>query len=197
MPRPPMVAVVGKKHSGKTTLTVRLSAELHRRGHRVMTIKHGSHTFNVDPATTDTYRHYHEGMAERVAMASPDKFALIQRWGEELGAEEIAERYMSDADIVVCEGFKRSALPKIEVYRSVAHAEPLFGTAAQPAGAYLAVVTDREGWTAPVPVLRFSSGAWLDELATMVEHRIMERAHGAAPADRAPGAAAAGRERDA
>ena len=182
MPRPPMVAVVGKKHSGKTTLTVRLSAELHRRGHRVMTIKHGSHTFNVDPATTDTYRHYHEGMAERVAMASPDKFALIQRWGEELGAEEIAERYMADASIVVCEGFKRSALPKIEVYRSAAHADPLFGTAAQPAGTYLAIVTDREGWTAPVPVLQFSRDGWLDALATMVEHHIMDGAPTAAPA---------------
>jgi molybdopterin-guanine dinucleotide biosynthesis protein MobB len=183
-----MVAVVGKKHSGKTTLTVRLSAELHRRGHRVMTIKHGSHTFNLDPATTDTYRHYHEGLAERVAMASPDKFALIQRWGEELGAEEIAERYMADAGIVVCEGFKGSALPKIEVYRSAAHAEPLFGTAAQPAGAYLAIVTDRDGWTAPVPVLRLASDRWLDELATMVEHEIMNRA---------PRPAAAGRDDDA
>ena len=92
MPHPPMVAVVGKKNSGKTTLTVRLAAELGRRGHRVMTIKHGSHTFNIDPATTDTYRHYHEGEAAKVAMAAPNKFALIERWGEELGPEEIAER---------------------------------------------------------------------------------------------------------
>jgi molybdopterin-guanine dinucleotide biosynthesis protein B len=180
-----MVAVVGKKHSGKTTLTVRLSAELHRRGHRVMTIKHGSHTFNVDPATTDTYRHYHEGMAERVAMASPDKFALIQRWGEELGAEEIAERYMADADIVLCEGFKRSALPKIEVYRSAAHADPLFGSAAQPAGTYLAIVTDREGWSAPVPVLQLSRDGWLDVLTTMVERDIMHAEPGTAPGGRA------------
>src|ERR671932_1616943 len=126
MTRPPMLAVVGKKHSGKTTLTVRLAAELHRRGRRVMTIKHGAHTFNIDPATTDTYRHYHEGHAERVAMAAPDKFALVMRWGEELSPEEIAARYMADADVVVCEGFKASGLPKIEVYRQAAHEEPLF-----------------------------------------------------------------------
>ena len=93
MARPPMVAVIGRKHSGKTTLAVRLAAELHRRGHRVMTIKHGTHTFNIDPATTDTYRHFHEGAAERVAMAAPDKFALVARWSEELGPEAIAERY--------------------------------------------------------------------------------------------------------
>src|SRR5215211_7142527 len=122
MPRPPMVAVIGKKNSGKTTLTVRLCAELHRRGHRVMTIKHGSHTFNIDPSTTDTFRHYHEGNAERVAMVAPDKFALIVRWGDELTPEEVADRYMSDADVVLCEGFKRSGLPKIEIHRQAAHA---------------------------------------------------------------------------
>ena len=83
MPTPPMVAIVGRKHHGKTTLTVRLAAELRRRGLRVMTIKHGSHTFNLDPENTDTYRHYHEGQAEKVAMVSPDKFALVERWDEE------------------------------------------------------------------------------------------------------------------
>src|ERR1044071_422214 len=141
MARPPMVAVIGKKHSGKTTLTVRLCAELHRRGHRVMTIKHGSHTFNIDPSTTDTYRHYHEGHAERVAMAAPDKFALIVRWGEEQSAEDIAVRHMSDADIVVCEGFKRSRLPKIEIFRASAHRAPLFDPADPTSQDYLAIVT--------------------------------------------------------
>jgi molybdopterin-guanine dinucleotide biosynthesis protein B len=168
-----MVAVIGKKHSGKTTLTVRLCAELHRRGHRVMTIKHGSHTFNIDPATTDTYRHYHEGNAERVAMAAPDKFALIVRWGDELGPEEIAARHMSDADIVVCEGFKRSALPKIEVFREAAHAKPLYDPANDVARSYLAIVADTEVPGATVPVIRFDHEAWLDALADLVENHIM------------------------
>ena len=179
MPRPPMVAVIGKKHSGKTTLTVRLAAELHRRGYRVMTIKHGSHTFNLDPATTDTYRHYHEGHAERVAMASPDKFALVVRWGEQLGPEQIAERYMADADVVLCEGFKASAVRKIEVYREAAHAEPLYGGRNQPAGEYVAIVTDRAGWEAAVPVLYFSDSGWLERLAALVEREIMGVVHDA------------------
>src|SRR5919202_4106281 len=135
-PTPPMVAVIGKKHSGKTTLTVRLAAELGRRGHRVMSIKHGTHTFNIDPATTDTYRHYHEGLVERVAMASPDKFALVVRWDEELAPETIAERYMSDAHVVLCEGFKASALPRVEVFRRAAHETPLYDAAAPAAAHY-------------------------------------------------------------
>ena len=178
MARPPMVAVIGKKHSGKTTLTVRLCAELHRRGHRVMTIKHGSHTFNIDPSTTDTYRHYHEGSAERVAMAAPDKFALIVRWSEEMGPEEIAARHMSDADVVVCEGFKASRLPKIEVFREVAHRKPLYDPAAESARDYLAIVADVPVADAAVPVIRFDDSAWLAALADLVEQRIMND-HGA------------------
>ena len=173
MPRPPMVAVIGKKHSGKTTLTVRLCAELHRRGARVMTIKHGSHTFNIDPSTTDTYRHYHEGNVERVAMSAPDKFALIVRWGEELGPEEIAARHMGDADVVVCEGFKRSTLPKIEVFRQVAHRMPLYDPASDEAKHYLAIVADTAVPNASVPVIRFDDGDWLNTLADLVEQRIM------------------------
>ena len=182
MPRPPMVAVIGRKHSGKTTLAVRLAAELGRRGHRVMTIKHGSHTFNIDPSTTDTYRHYHEGNVERVAMAAPDKFALVVRWAEELGPEEIAERYMGDADVVLCEGFKRSALPKIEVFRRAAHASPLLEPQSEEAARYLALVTDvaadeDNDMTRGVKhVLRFQDDAWLETRADIVERDVMGRA---------------------
>jgi molybdopterin-guanine dinucleotide biosynthesis protein MobB len=173
MQRPPMVAIIGRKHSGKTTLVVRLAAELHRRGHRVMTIKHGAHTFNIDPASTDTYRHYHEGHAERVAMAAPDKFALVMRWSDELGPEEIASRYMSDADIVLGEGFKRSSLPKIEVHRREAHDVPLYGGTEIDSSTVRLLVTDDHSLGA-VPVIRFDAPGWLESLADFVERDIMK-----------------------
>ena len=168
------MAIIGRKHSGKTTLVVRLAAELHRRGHRVMTIKHGAHTFNIDPSTTDTYRHYHEGQAERVAMAAPDKFALIMRWSDELGPEEIAMRHMSDADIVICEGFKRSKLPKIEIHRREAHPTPLYGGGEVDATTYRAIASDEAVETA-VPVIRLDSPSWLESLADLVERDVMSR----------------------
>jgi molybdopterin-guanine dinucleotide biosynthesis protein MobB len=172
-----MLAIVGTKKHGKTTVTVRLAAELKRRGHRVMTIKHGTHTFNLDPSTTDTYRHYHEGGAERVAMASPDKFALVLRWSEELPPEEIAERYLADADIVLCEGFKASTLPRIEVWRPAVGGAPLYDAAAPSAAHYRAILTDDDAFTAgALPIIRFSNAAWLDELATLLERGVMARA---------------------
>jgi molybdopterin-guanine dinucleotide biosynthesis protein MobB len=168
-----MLSVVGRKHAGKTTLVVKLAAELTRRGHRVMTIKHGSHTFSLDPESTDTYRHYHEGNVERVAMASPDKFAIVMRWEEELAPEEIAARYMADADLVLCEGFKASALDKVEVFRTAAHPAPLWEPALANASAWQAIVCD-------APVASFSgtrfdlaSSTWLDQLAGWVEERYL------------------------
>ena len=175
MQRPPMVAIIGRKNSGKTTLVVRLAAELHRRGHRVMTIKHGAHTFNIDPSSTDTYRHYHEGRAERVAMAAPDKFALVMRWSEELSAEEIASRFMAEADIVLCEGFKRSNLPKIEIHRREAHPSPLLGSSDVDASTYRGLITDDERIATDLPVIRLDADGWLEKLAEFVEGTIMNR----------------------
>jgi molybdopterin-guanine dinucleotide biosynthesis protein MobB len=163
---PPMLAIVGNKHAGKTTLVARLSAELTRRGLRVMTLKHGSHTFNIDPATTDTYRHYHEGQAEKVAMVSPDKFALVERWAVELSPEEIASRYLADADLVLCEGFKKSAIAKVEIHRSTAHAAPLWSAGLERASTWRAMVSDVA--IAGFPGVRFdlARADWLSDLAT-------------------------------
>ncbi|MGQ0764340.1 MAG: molybdopterin-guanine dinucleotide biosynthesis protein B [Gemmatimonadota bacterium] len=169
---PPLLTVVGRKNSGKTTTVVRLASALHRRGHRVMTLKHGSHTFSIDPATTDTWRHFHEGEAERVAMASPDRFALVMRWSEELGPEEIAARYLPEADIVICEGFTRSQLPRIEVFRREVHQTPHFDANHESARLYRGIITDDPAFTAPLPVISFSDERWLDELADLVEKEI-------------------------
>jgi len=168
-----MLAIVGKKHAGKTTLVTRLSAELTRRGRRVMTLKHGSHTFNLDPETTDTYRHFHEGNAERVAMASPDKFAFVMRWERESPPEEIAARYLSEAEIVLCEGFKASALPKLEIFRAEAHPSALWSDGAENAASWRAMVCDTivPGFDGITFDLR--TDAWLDALADWVEHEFL------------------------
>jgi molybdopterin-guanine dinucleotide biosynthesis protein B len=167
--------VIGRKHSGKTTLVARLAAELGTRGHRVMIVKHGSHTFNIDPETTDTYRHYHEGNAAKVAMVAPDKFALIERHAEEPALDTIVDRHMADAGIVIAEGFTRSALPKIEIFRRAAHDAPRLS----PGGAgwehLRAVVTDDAHHAFAVPTFLLSAPDWLANLATFVERDIITR----------------------
>ncbi len=175
---PPLLSIVGKKNSGKTTLVVRLAAELRRRGVRVMTIKHGSHTFNLDPSTTDTYRHFHEGEAERVAMISPDRFALVMRWSEEMTPDAVAARFMSDADLVLCEGFKQSAMPKIEIARRAAHKSALVEDGAIDAASLLAVVTDTPESFEDARAFDLGADRWLDAVADFVEEWQRVQRHG-------------------
>lgn len=170
MHMPPLLSIVGRKHVGKTTLVVRLCAELRRRGIRVMTIKHGSHTFNLDPSTTDTYRHFHEGEADAVAMISPDRFALVRRWGAELTPEVVAARYMHEADLVLCEGFKKSSMAKIEVFRTEAHPRSLMETGEIDPATVVAMVTDAREYRAPCPVFQLGDAEWLTTLADFVQH---------------------------
>ncbi|HWP02292.1 MAG TPA: molybdopterin-guanine dinucleotide biosynthesis protein B [Gemmatimonadaceae bacterium] len=166
---PPLLAIIGLKNSGKTTLLVRLAAELVMRGLRVATIKHGTHTFNIDPATTDTYRHFHEGRAEAVAMIAPDRFALVRRIAREPSPEEVAARFFGEADIVLCEGFKASKLPKVEIFRREANPAPLYSRGSPQSASYVAIVTDDPTLEADVPILMLDRDDHLQRLADLVE----------------------------
>jgi molybdopterin-guanine dinucleotide biosynthesis protein MobB len=168
MPGPRLIAIVGKKNSGKTTLVVALVHEMIRRGHRVMTIKHGSHPFDFDTQGRDTWRHMHEGGAERVVMETPKSRVVLARPQEPMGPREIAQTYLHGAHFVVVEGFKQSDLPKIEVYRHAVHPAPLYDAGQSDAANYLAIVTDVRDFRATVPVLRFTDTNWLYRLTDIV-----------------------------
>ena len=173
---PPTVCVVGKKNSGKTTLAIQLVAELDRRGWRVLSAKHG-HRFELDTPGTDSWRHRHEGGARRVALVGPDSMAVLgeRDRGGEPALEEVVERYLSDADIVVAEGFKTSAFPRIEVFRRAAHTEPVYHPDVESPERWLAMVTDGTDVDAPCPVYRLDDPALLATLADLVEERVMGR----------------------
>lgn len=169
-----IVSIVGRKNAGKTTLTVALCSELVRRRLRVMTLKHGHHPADVDRAGSDSWRHFHEGRAERTMIASPDLRVLFERTPDDYDPIGLVRRYMQDADVVLVEGYKRAPLPKIEVFRRgvATHPEagtrPLYDPAAPNADQWLAVVTDDPKFEAPCRVLRFTDTMWLQLLAGLV-----------------------------
>jgi molybdopterin-guanine dinucleotide biosynthesis protein B len=162
-----MISIIGLKNAGKTTFLVALAAEMVRRKLRVMTIKHGSHAADMDQQGKDTWRHWHEGKAERVLMEAPGQRVLFERTPEESDPISLARRYLSDADIVLVEGFKRAPLPKIEVYRKVAGPKPIFDPAEHDPADWVAMLTDDRGVRAPFPVFRFSDTAWLVTVANL------------------------------
>jgi len=150
---------------------VALSSELVRRGYRVMTIKHGHHPADVDRAGSDTWRHFHEGKAERVRIASPELRVLFERAADEYDPVGLARRYMDGADIVLAEGYKAASLPKIEVFRKAAARQPLYDPASPQAGEWIAIVTDDPQFQADCSMLHFHDTIWLQLLANLAWER--------------------------
>jgi molybdopterin-guanine dinucleotide biosynthesis protein MobB len=166
-----IISVVGRKNAGKTTLAVALASELVRRGHRVMTIKHGHHPADADRRGSDTWRHFHEGRAERVLIASPDLRVLFERSPDEYDPVALARQYMQGADIVLTEGYKAASLPKIEVFRPAVGNQPLYDPAASNANQWVAIVTDDPDFRADCTVLHFHDTIWLQLLANLAWDR--------------------------
>ena len=108
----------GWSGSGKTTLIEKLIPLFLARGLKVALVKHAHHTFDVDQAGKDSYRHRHAGCTE-VLVTSSRRWALMH---ELRGAREpvLAEHlaHLSPCDLVLVEGFKREPIPKLEVYRA-------------------------------------------------------------------------------
>lgn len=121
----PIVSIVGKSDSGKTTLICGLLPELKRRGYRVATIKHDVHGFEIDKPGKDTWKHSQAG-ADIVIISSPAKIALLEKVSEELTLDQVMAK-IANVDIIISEGYKRNDKPKIEVFRSAVHEAPLCG----------------------------------------------------------------------
>jgi molybdopterin-guanine dinucleotide biosynthesis protein B/molybdopterin-guanine dinucleotide biosynthesis protein len=117
--KPAIVSVVAKSGTGKTTLLEKLIAELKRRGWRVGAVKHDAHRFDIDREGKDSWRLTQAG-ADTMLITSPEKIAMVKRHGDgqEPPLAETIARYFGDVDIVLTEGFKKSAMPKIEVHRA-------------------------------------------------------------------------------
>lgn len=109
--------ITGWKNSGKTTLTEKLVRELTKRGWRVSTVKHAHHAFDIDKRGTDSFRHREAGAAE-VAVVGGSRWALMQelRGADEPSLAEVIAR-LAPCDLVLIEGYKREAHPKIEARR--------------------------------------------------------------------------------
>ncbi|GAB7024527.1 molybdopterin-guanine dinucleotide biosynthesis protein B [Salidesulfovibrio brasiliensis] len=122
----PVVCIVGKKKSGKTTFIEKLIPALRARGIRVGTVKHDTHGFEVDREGKDTWRHREAG-AQTVVISSPQRLAVIKEMEREMELGEIADTFFADRDLVLTEGYFRSSMPKVEVFRPEAHAQPLCG----------------------------------------------------------------------
>jgi molybdopterin-guanine dinucleotide biosynthesis protein B len=116
---PPIVSIVGKSESGKTTLIEKLIAELRFRGYRVATVKHTPRESSFDEPGKDSWRHTQAG-SEATIVSTSDKLVLIKPLSRQPTMEQIAYLLGEDYDIILAEGFSQGDAPKIEVHRKQA-----------------------------------------------------------------------------
>lgn len=166
---PPVISIISKKNTGKTTLLEKLIPELKRRGYRVGIVKHDIHGFEIDHEGRDTWRHKQAG-ASTVAISCPWKLSLIKDVDQEAGLDAIVARYFDDMDIVLTEGYKQAGKPQIEVFRRQAHARPLHTR--EENGTLVAVMTDTP---LELGVLCLDIND-IRALADLIEHRFIKPA---------------------
>ena len=147
----------GWSGSGKTTLIESLVPRLTARGLRVSLVKHAHHAFDIDHPGKDSHRHRMAGCAE-VLVTSARRWALIHelRGDPEMTLADALHR-LSPCDLALVEGWKRAAIPKLEVWREALGKAPLHPGDAR----VLGIATDRPllappGW---LPVFSLEDAA--------------------------------------
>jgi molybdopterin-guanine dinucleotide biosynthesis adapter protein len=120
----PVISIVGRAKTGKTTFIEKLIHLLIDRGIKIGVIKHHHHDFDFDIPGKDTYRHKKAG-AGTVILSSPGKIAMVKDTEKDLSIEEIVSTYIDDVDLLITEGYKKEDMPKIEVYPRKEDLEPV------------------------------------------------------------------------
>ena len=165
-----VIGIAGWSGAGKTTLLTKLIPRLVERGVRTSTIKHAHHGFDVDQKGKDSHTHRMAGATE-VLVSSAKRWALVHelRGSAEPALEALLQK-LAPVDLVIIEGFKRAAHPKLEVYREALGKPPLHPEDPN----IVAIASDQPLPSARVPVLS------LDDIEAILETLL---AH-AAPVER-------------
>jgi molybdopterin-guanine dinucleotide biosynthesis protein B len=113
-----IIGLAGWSGAGKTTLLIKVIPCLIARGLRVSTLKHAHHAFDVDQPGKDSHSHRMAGATE-VLVGAASRWALVHELrGEAEPQLDTLLGKLSPVDVVIIEGYKREAHPKLEVYRA-------------------------------------------------------------------------------
>lgn len=121
---PPVVSVVAKSGTGKTTFLEKLLPELKARGLRVGVLKHHGHATSFDAPGKDTYRLAQAG-ADVVIGVSAVQVAVFRQEDGAADLDAVIARHAAGLDLLLTEGYKRGTYPKIEIHRAARSIELL------------------------------------------------------------------------
>lgn len=114
----PILGFAAYSGTGKTTLLEALLPKLTEAGLRIGMLKHAHHNFDVDQPGKDSHRLRKAG-ASQMLISSRNRFALMTETPEsESEFDYLLTRFDEDKlDVVLVEGCKNIAFPKIELHR--------------------------------------------------------------------------------
>ncbi len=161
--KPSVIVIVGKSNSGKTTLIEGLIPKLVKKGYLVATVKRAKHGFEMDREGKDSFKHREAG-AKAVAVVSDDRLALIKEIEGEPALTDIISAYFGGFDLVIVEGFKEEAYPKLVVLRGLEGERELLKLSN-----ILAVVSDEPD---NAGLIRFTSRE-SEKIASFIEREII------------------------
>ncbi len=161
----PIVCVVGRSDTGKTTLIERLIPVLVKRGYKIGTLKHDVHGFEMDKEGKDTWRHKKAG-ARATLISSSTRIGFISDVDEELDPFQLVRKFFADVDLIIAEGYKRTTLPKIEVHRDEISKELL----CLPQENLIALVSDTKRLP-QVPTVKWDE---IEKLADIIEEKVIK-----------------------
>ena len=121
--KPNVFIFVGHSGSGKTTLIEKLLRELSGKGLRVATIKHAHHKVVLDTPGKDSWRYKQAGAAMSMLVTS-NELQLVADAVDRREPEQLAQRFLGEADLVLAEGFSHARGVKLEVLRSECSTTP-------------------------------------------------------------------------
>lgn len=173
-----VIGLAGWSGTGKTTLLTRVIPVLVGRGQTVATVKHAHHAFDIDQPGKDSWLHRQAG-ASAVAIVSSRRWALIRelRGDSEPPLAEVLAK-LAPVDLVIVEGFKRHAHPKLEVHRAALGKPFLYPED----DCIVAIATDRPLPHAPLPVVMLDD---IEAIANVLQSEAQPRDQiGLAPAPR-------------
>ncbi|MCL2373849.1 MAG: molybdopterin-guanine dinucleotide biosynthesis protein B, partial [Treponema sp.] len=156
----PVVAVCGVKNSGKTTLLANVIPLLKARGLRVAVIKHDGHDFESDVPGTDSYRLRKAGACAAAVYSSSQYMIAADRTGT---APDFFAPFFQDADLILLEGGKYTAYPKIEIVRRGISQYPISDTET-----LIAICSDMDVQLGEIPTLPIDAYEMVAEIISKI-----------------------------
>ena len=159
--RPILFGLAGWSGSGKTTIAEQLITLFSQQGMSVGTIKHAHHEFDADVKGKDSWRHRQAGAVNVIVSSDIRTAQFTEHLDQSPPTLETLLARSDNLDIVLAEGFKREAVPKIEIWRAETGKPYLFPDDSQ----IKAVASPAQISDCPLPQLDLNNAA---EIAAFV-----------------------------